>query len=211
MTTRTITCLYDSYDDAVQTVRDLEMANVPRDHISIVANNVDNRYSPANAGNAETVSDAGSGAGTGASIGTVLGGSAGLLAGLGILAIPGVGPVVAAGWLISTLVGAAAGAGIGAASGGIIGAMTDSGVSPEHAHVYAEGIRRGGTLVTARVDEAQVAVADEIMRKHHPVDPNARGLAYRERGWREFDAKAPAFAAEELERERALYRPSRAA
>jgi hypothetical protein len=207
MTTRTIAMLYDTYDDAVQAVRDLEEATVPHDSISIVANNADNRYAPIDSGKTE----AASGAGTGASIGTVIGGGAGLLAGLGLLAIPGVGPVVAAGWLASTLVGAAAGAGVGAASGGIIGAMTEAGVSPEHAHVYAEGVRRGGTLVTARVDERQAAAADRIMRQHHPVDPDVRGSAYRSSGWKEFDAKAPALGAEDLERERALYRGDRAA
>jgi hypothetical protein len=207
MTMRTITKLYDTYDDAAQTVRDLEAAKIPHDSISMMANNADNRYAPVDSKKTE----AGSGAGTGASIGTVLGGGAGLLAGLGVLAIPGVGPVVAAGWLVSTLVGAAAGAGIGAASGGIIGAMTEAGVSKEHAHVYAEGVRRGGTLVTARADENQAAVVEGIMRQHHPVDPDARGLAYRRSGWKEFDVKAVALGADELERERALYRRDRAA
>ena len=166
MTTRTFTSLYDTYDDAAQTVRDLEAANVPPDSISIMANNADNRYAPTDAPKTE----AATGAGAGASIGTVIGGGAGLLAGLGVLAIPGVGPVVAAGWLVSMLVGAVAGAGVGAASGGVIGAMTEAGVSPAHAHVYAEGVRRGGTLVTARVDETQAIVVDGIMRQHHPVD-----------------------------------------
>jgi hypothetical protein len=68
-----------------------------------------------------------------------------LLAGLGLLAIPGLGPVVAAGWLASTALGAVA----GGAAGGLIGALTAAGVSQEDAHVSAEGIRRGGTLVTA--------------------------------------------------------------
>src|SRR5439155_20856442 len=90
--------------------------------------------------------DAATAAGTGASIGTVVGGGAGLLAGLGMLEIPGIGPVVAAGWLVSTAAGAAA----GAAAGGLIGSLTGAGVSKEHAHIYAEGVRRGGSLVTAR-------------------------------------------------------------
>ena len=76
-----------------------------------------------------------------------MGGTAGLPAGLGLLAIPGLGPVVAAGWLAATAVGAAA----GAATGGIVGALTEAGVSEEEAHSYAEGVRRGGTLVSARV------------------------------------------------------------
>ena len=103
MTMRTITSLYDTYDDAAQTVRDLEAANVPRDSVSMMANNVDNRYVSVDSPKTELAA----GAEAGASIGTVLGGGAGLLAGLGVMAIPGVGPVVAAGWLVATLVGAA--------------------------------------------------------------------------------------------------------
>jgi hypothetical protein len=62
----------------------------------------------------------------------LVGAGAGLLAGLGIMAIPGVGPVVAAGWLVATAVGAVVGAGVGRTSGGIIGSLTGAGVSKEH-------------------------------------------------------------------------------
>ena len=68
----------------------------------------------------------------------------------GLMAIPGVGPVVAAGWLVATLTGAAA---VGTA-GGIVGALSQAGFSPEDADVYAESIRRGGALVSVKVEEA---------------------------------------------------------
>src|SRR5580658_8259466 len=99
MIAKTVTGLYDTYDDAAETVRDIEAAGVPQSDISVVANNVDDRYPPTDKTNA--AADAGIGAG----VGSVVGGGAGLLAGIGLLAIPGVGPVVAAGWLISTAVG----------------------------------------------------------------------------------------------------------
>jgi hypothetical protein len=198
MTTTAITSLYDMYDDAAHTVRDLENAGIPRDDISMVASNVDQGHSDANT--------AGTAAATGASIGGALGGGAGLLTGLGVLAIPGVGPVVAAGWLVATAVGAVAGAGAGAAAGGVIGSLTDAGVSEDHAHVYLEGVRRGGTLVTARVADSRVSMVELIMRHHHPVDPDLRGKAYRAQGWKTFDESATAYTAAELERERALYR-----
>jgi hypothetical protein len=197
--TTTIARLYDGYDDAAQTVRDLAAAGVPDADVSLVANNVDNRY-------VKEESNAAPDAGTGAAVGSVLGGGAGLLAGLGLLAIPGVGPVVAAGWLVSTVVGAVAGAGAGAATGGVIGSLTSAGVSREHAHVYAEGVRRGGTLVTARVDGNRVAAVEEIMHRHHPVDPDTRGRTYRDAGWNAFDDSAPPYTAAELERERARTR-----
>jgi hypothetical protein len=127
---------------------------------------------------------------------------AGLLAGLGMLAIPGVGPVVAAGWLVATAVGAIAGAGAGGVTGGVIGSLTSSGVSRERAHVYAEGIRRGGTLVTARVEEHQAVAVEQIMSRNRSVDPDSRGRTYRDAGWKAFDDTANPYTVSELERER---------
>ena len=76
------------------------------------------------------------------------------------MAIPGVGPVVAAGWLVAALTGAA----VGGATGGIIGALSQqAGVSDEEANVYAEGLRRGGALVSAKVDDADAARIQGIM------------------------------------------------
>jgi hypothetical protein len=195
--TQTITGLFDTYGAATQAVKDLEAAGIPHSDISIVANNADKSWSPTTA----RADDAASGAGTGASVGAALGGGAGLLAGLGLLAIPGLGPVVAAGWLASTAVVAAA----GAAAGGLVGSLTAAGVGPEHAEVYAEGVRRGGSLVSARVDDGLVARARSILSRG-AIDPSVRGDAYRKTGWSRFDDKAPPFTASEIERDRTLYR-----
>jgi hypothetical protein len=119
--------------------------------------------------------------------------------------------VVAAGWLVSTLVGAVAGASAGAASGGVIGALTEAGVSHDHAHIYAEGMRRGGTLVTARVDADHSVLVEDIMEQHHPVDPDTRGVAYQRDGWKKFDAEAHTLSAEELAGQRAIHHSDRAA
>lgn len=94
---QTITGLFDTYDDAQRAVAALESAGFAEDDISIVSNNGDGRY--------ERESNAAEGAGTGAGLGAVVGGTGGLLTGLGLMAIPGVGPVVAAGWLAATAVG----------------------------------------------------------------------------------------------------------
>jgi Heat induced stress protein YflT len=88
-----------------------------------------------------TVSEA---AKTGAIGGGLAGGVLGLLAGVGALAIPGVGPIIAGGALASTL----AGAGIGAAAGGLIGALVGLGVPEEDAKYFEQGVRAGGILVT---------------------------------------------------------------
>lgn len=185
MTRRTITALYDSYEDAARAVRALEMAGLPHGDLSIVANNEGDRYSghvsrPSDVDRVnKPEADALEGAGAGATIGTVLGGGAGLLAGLGLLAIPGLGPVVAAGWLAATLTGA----GLGAAAGGLVGSLAGVGVSAEDAEVMAEGVRRGGTLVTVRADGAAAARAEEILEDHGAVDIDERAEGWRQEGW----------------------------
>jgi hypothetical protein len=179
----TLTHLYDTYEHAAETVRDLEVAGISSDNISLVAN----RATGAGIDDAQTTaSDRGSNAGAGASLGATIGGGAGLLAGLGIIAIPGIGPVVAAGWLAATALGLAA----GSVTGGIIGSLTNAGVSEEHAHVYAEGVRRGGTLVTVRDAGGQSPTIQAIMLRHNPVDPGERGDTYRQDGWSKFEEKA---------------------
>ena len=98
-----ITRLYDSYGHAQGVLRDLKSAGISQSQISVVANP-----------SAEGIEEETSNTTTGASVGAAVGGGAGLLAGLGLMAIPGAGPIVAAGWLVATLTGAVA----GAASGG---------------------------------------------------------------------------------------------
>ena len=102
----------------------------------------------------------------GVGIGSAVGGIGGLLAGLGAFGIPGIGPVVGAGWLATTVLGAAA----GGVAGGLIGALTEAGVEERHAHVYAEHLRRGGALVTARVEDAEVDAAAAILGQSGSVD-----------------------------------------
>lgn len=166
--------VYDSYAQARSVVRDLEAAGIPSADISIIAN----KYVSGDSG----TSDLASSAGTGAGIGAALGGAAGLLAGVGLMAIPGLGPVVAAGWLASTAVGAAG----GAAAGGLIGALVDAGLPEEDAHVYSEAIRRGGTMVSVRIADAQEFKVEEIMERHGPIDAETRRQLYRDEGWDEF-------------------------
>lgn len=193
---KTVTGLFDIYADATAAVSNLKAAGFSESDISIVSNNGDGHYDESNAAE---------GAGTGAGVGAAVGGTGGLLAGLGLLAIPGVGPVVAAGWLAAMAVGAAGGAVVGGAAGGLIGALTSSGVSEEDAHVYAEGVRRGGTLVTARVDESRQAEAEAILRGAGYVDPAIRRNSYREQGWMRFDDTLDPYDAEAIRQERNRY------
>jgi uncharacterized protein (TIGR02271 family) len=134
------------------------------------------------------------GAGTGAAIG----GGAGLLLGLAALAIPGIGPIVAAGPLATAL----AGLGIGAAAGGVIGALANIGVSEEDAEYYAEGVRRGGVLVTVRAADEDAERAAQIMREGGAVDIEQRGQQWRKSGWNRFDERAEPLTTEQRSRER---------
>lgn len=193
---KTITGLFDDHADARAAVTALEASGIPSKDISIVSNNVDNRH------NYSDESKAAEGAGTGAGIGAVVGGAGGLMTGLGLMAIPGVGPVVAAGWLAATAAGVAAGAVAGGAAGGIVGALMDSGVPENDAHVYAEGVRRGGTLVTAKVDDTRAPEAEAILKRSNWVDPAARRTAYNEQGWQRFDDTLDPYDSNQIDEER---------
>jgi len=146
--------LYNDVTSAERGVRRFRDAGYPGERIGIVS-----RDSAAKEVAEDTGAKAASGAATGAVAGGVLGGLTGLLVGIGALAIPGIGPVVAGGMLASAfgLGGgtAVAGAGIGAAAGGAIGALTGLGFSHEEATYYDEGIRGGRTLVTVDDEEGR--------------------------------------------------------
>jgi hypothetical protein len=118
------------------------------------------------------------------------------------MAIPGVGPVVAAGWLVAALTGAAA----GGATGGLIGALTQqAGISDEEAHVYAEGLRRGGALVSAKVADTD-AVRIQALMDRSAVRAADRAAGYRKSGWTTYTPTAKPFTRDEVLRERSLYR-----
>ncbi len=190
-----VTRLYDTYADAREAVGRLENAGVAADDISIVSNDADKRYSSDMVDrDRDGTDDRAEGAGAGSGMGAVVGGAAGLLAGLGVLAIPGIGPVVAAGWLASTALGAA----VGATAGGIVGALVQAGVGEDEANVYAEGVRRGGTLVTVRVADAERARVEQLLSGG--VDFNQRAHAYRQSGWTRFNETAAPMTPDEIRR-----------
>lgn len=178
--TQTMTHLYATNANAMEAVTALRSAGFNDEHISLVGRQ-DPDAEPATSGASE-------GASTGTGIGGGLGAGVGLLAGLGMLAIPGIGPVVAAGWLASTAAVGVAGAVAGAATGGIIGALTGNGESDDDAHVYAEGIRRGGTLVTVRVPDGRGDEAGRILSAFPTQSPAVLRDEYVRSGWRQFDA-----------------------
>ena len=135
-------------------------------------------------------SQPGEAAATGAGVGAAAGGLAGLLVGLGALAIPGIGPVLAAGPLVAAL----GGAGMGAVAGGIIGSLTEAGIAEQDANFYAEGVRRGGTLLTVYTTDEMADRVAGVMNQFGPVDVKQRAEEWRQANWDTFDEGAEPFA-----------------
>jgi hypothetical protein len=92
-----------------------------------------------------------------------------------------------------------------AKAGGLIGALTQAGVSPEDANVYAEGVRRGGTMVTARVPDSERARCEAILNRSS-VNIRDREAAYRRSGWSHFDTNASPYTNDQAQCERETYR-----
>jgi uncharacterized protein (TIGR02271 family) len=201
---KTIVGLFDTFADARGAVQALANKGFARDNISLAANDATGEYAKST-----TSSGDWSGTATGATTGAAVGGIGGLLLGLGALAIPGIGPIIAAGPLVAALTGA----GIGAMAGGMIGALTDVGVPEEEAGYYAEGVRRGGTLVTINAEDHMADQAIEILAAHNAVDVEQRASAWKQSGWTGYSPQAAPYTSEEITRERERYRstPSPAA
>jgi hypothetical protein len=112
------------------------------------------------------------GAATGAGSGAVLGGTLGLLAGIGALAIPGVGPLIAAGPIMAAL----AGMGVGGAVGGLTGALIGMGMPEYEAKRYEGRLKKGGILLSVHCDTSdQIKRAKEIMKDTHAEDVSSTG------------------------------------
>ena len=206
--TKTLTRVYSDYASAELAVRELNDAGLGDSHIGIVASNAEGWHkpgggdvSPKHDKDRDGRDDRAEGAVTGGGLGAIAGGAAGVAAGLGMLAIPGIGPVVAAGWLAALATGAAA----GGMTGGIIGALVESGTSKENAELYAEALRRGGAVVTAKVPDDEYKKYADIMDRS-AFDIAAREHDYRSSGWSGYDPNAAAYSAEQIRRERDAYR-----
>jgi len=208
---KTISRLYNDYPSAEAAARELEAAGVKGGDISIVANNAEGWYKNDKSDvkhvdikhdkDKDGVDDRKEGAAKGAGIGGVAAGAAGLAAGLGLLAIPGIGPIVAAGWAASTLAGVAA----GGIAGGAIGALVESGVSKDDADVYAEAVRRGGALVVARVSDSEAARYQSLLGRSG-MSAADKAKSWRTGGWKGFDPAATPYTADQIRKDRELYR-----
>jgi len=177
---KTVVGTYDNIQTAYAVANDLISAGYSRHDISVIASDAKNEYSPYVD---TTTVDTGDDVAKGAGIGAAIGGLGGLLVGLGALAIPGVGPVIAAGPLLAALTGA----GVGAVTGGIVGALVDLGIPDEDAHIYSEGLRRGHVLVIAQVPDANANAVTRAMERPGLVDIRRQADSWRTSGWKNFD------------------------
>jgi uncharacterized protein (TIGR02271 family) len=157
----TVVAVFHEREDAREAIEALKEAGFDPDTISILAPDKQATHDIAE----ETGTQAGSGAATGAVAGGILGGLGGWLVGIGALAIPGIGPFIAAGAFATALGGAAIGAGVGAIAGALVG----MGVPKEEADYYEGEVKSGRTLVTVRAD-GRFDEAQRIMRQHGAYD-----------------------------------------
>jgi hypothetical protein len=197
--TKTVVALYDNFDDARSVVEALVDAGFERTDISLVANDASGKYAAMYDTSVTALNDEDVSAGEGAGFGAVVG----ALVGLGVALIPGIGPVLAAGPLAAALM-AGVGAVAGAATGGIVAGLVDFGVPEEHAVRYAEGVRRGGALLTVHLQQDEWAErAQNIMNRYSPVDIDQRSGEWNASGWTGYDESARPYTADEIRANRA--------
>lgn len=139
---------YRTEKEAIEAIEDLKRRGHRTEDISVLGKDEEETRNVTE----ETGTHAGEGAATGAVTGGALGGLGGVLAGLGALAIPGIGPIVAAGPIVAGLTGAAAGAGIG----GLAGALIGLGIPEEEAKDYENRFNEGEILVLVEDDTLDI-------------------------------------------------------
>lgn len=166
MTDKTILALYDDFADARRALERLHAENVPQQEISLVAADRDEVVSK------QLVTAGASSGGSG-----IL---SGLLGGAKPRPVGGLGSVMASGPIAAAAHG----------PGGIVQSLVKAGVPNDDAHAYAEGIRRGGSLVSVHAHDADAARVISILQAEGPVDIDHRRGTYLSSGWSRFDENA---------------------
>jgi hypothetical protein len=145
--------------DAEAALNELRAAGFPMNRVSLIAKDADG-HGVAGVGN-----KADEGAKAGAATGGALGGLGGLLVGLGALALPGIGPVIAGGAAATALATTLAGGAIGAAAGGIVGGLVGLGIPEDRAKAYSDRFQRGDYLIMIDGSEAEIQHAQTILQR----------------------------------------------
>jgi hypothetical protein len=163
---KTVAGLFEAPEAASRTIQDLQAFGIDPRRVSIIARDKERARDLAD----ETGAEVATGAAAGAGLGALLGGAAGWLVGIGALAIPGVGPVVAAGPIAAALgtagATAATGAGVGVVAGGLLGALTGWGFSEAEARAYQQGVERGDILLAVEVPDDDAGRVEDLLKRH---------------------------------------------
>lgn len=163
-------CIAKSHSQAEQIVESLQSSGFPSSEISILLPDTEGKHDIGHV----KATKAPEGATTGAATGGVTGGVIGLLAGIGALAIPGVGPLIAAGPIMAALSGAA----IGGATGGIVGGLIGLGIPEIEAKRYEEKLKSGNYLIAVHVhDGEQEDRAKEVYKNAGAEDITSSSMA----------------------------------
>lgn len=160
--------IYNNIAEAERAVDYIVASGFTHDDISVLLPDVQSSKEFAHEKNTK----APEGTTTGAAAGGVLGGALGLLAGIGALAIPGVGPFIAAG----PIMGALAGLGVGGAVGGLIGALVGLGLPEYEAKRYEGRVKNGGILLSVNCNSSEeISRAKEVLKATHAEDISSAG------------------------------------
>jgi len=167
---KAVYCIAQTAVQADRIVEQLQVAGFANNDISVLFPDKSSTKDFAH----EKETKAPEGAATGGAVGLGVGGVLGLLAGIGALAIPGVGPFIAAG----PIMGALGGAAVGGATGGILGALVGMGIPEYEAKLYEGKVRGGNILIAVHTDDAsQGTRAKEIFKQANAEDISATGEA----------------------------------
>ncbi len=170
MSKTSVFCIATSRHQAEQIVDQLKFANFSNNDISVLFPDKDTSHDFAH----EKHTKAPEGVATGAGTGGVIGGALGWVAGIGALAIPGVGPFIAAGPIIAALSGAA----IGATAGGIAGGLIGLGIPEIEAKRYEGKIKQGNLLISVHTENSkEITAAKDIFTKAGAQDICSTGEA----------------------------------
>jgi uncharacterized membrane protein len=163
-------CIAKTHSQAEQIVQRLQTSGFPSEEISILLPDTEGKHDIGHV----KASKAPEGATTGAATGGVTGGVLGLLAGIGALAIPGVGPLIAAGPIMAALSGAA----IGGATGGIVGGLIGLGIPEIEAKRYEEKLKAGNYLIAVHTrDGDEKDLAKKIFQDARAEDITASSMS----------------------------------
>ena len=170
MANKAVFCIVKAEAQASRIVDDLKSAGFSNNDVSALFPDKEGTRDFAH----EKKTKAPEGAATGAGAGGLLGGTLGWLAGIGALAIPGVGPLIAAGPILGLLSGAA----VGAATGGLAGALIGYGIPELEAKRYEGKVKGGNILLSVHADDGdEVSRAKKIFQKHGAEDIASTGEA----------------------------------